>query len=63
MANLTALRAVVFSLSAKNLRGADNHPPAVRGLIPMSDNEFGACYDIAFCSELLIALMSCFIET
>ena len=33
MANLAALRAAIFSLSAKNLRGgADNHPPAVRGL-------------------------------
>ena len=32
MANLAALRAAVFSLSAKNLRGADNRPPAVRGL-------------------------------
>ena len=32
MANLAALRAAVFSLSAKNLRGADNLPPAVRGL-------------------------------
>ena len=34
MANLAALRAAVFSLSAKNLRGrADNRPPAVRGLM------------------------------
>ena len=32
MANLAALRTAVFSLSAKNLRGADNRPPAVRGL-------------------------------
>ena len=32
MANLAALHAAVFSLSAKNLRGADNRPPAVRGL-------------------------------
>ena len=27
MENLAALRAAVFSLSAKNLRGADNRPP------------------------------------
>ena len=33
MANLVALRATVFSLSAKNLRGVDIRPPAVRGLI------------------------------
>ena len=35
MSNLAALSAAVFSLSAKNLRGADNRPPppAVRGLI------------------------------
>ena len=32
MANLAALRAAVFSPSAKNLRGADNRPPAVHGL-------------------------------
>ena len=32
MANLTALRAAVSSLSAKNLGGADNRPPAVREL-------------------------------
>ena len=36
MANLAALRAAVFLLSAKNLRGgggaADNRPPAVRRL-------------------------------
>ena len=32
MANLAGLRAAVFSLSAKNLRGVDIRPPAVRGL-------------------------------
>ena len=32
MANLAALRAAVFSLSAKYLREADNRPPAVSGL-------------------------------
>ena len=34
MANLAALRAAVFSLSAKNLRGGliSAAPPAVRGL-------------------------------
>ena len=34
MTNLAALRAAVFSLSAKNLRGGgvDIRPPAVRGL-------------------------------
>ena len=32
MANLAALRAAVFSLSAKNLRGRITAPPAVRGL-------------------------------
>ena len=37
MANLAALRAAVFSLSAKNLRGGRiTAPPAVRGL-----SEFG----------------------
>ena len=35
MANLAALCAAVFSLSAKNLSGADNRPPAVRGLTCM----------------------------
>ena len=35
MANLAALRAAVFSLSAKNLRGGGviSAPPAVRGLM------------------------------
>ena len=32
MANLAVLRAAVFSLSTKMLRGADTRPPAVRGL-------------------------------
>ena len=44
MANLAALRAAVFSLSAKNLRGGVeiNPPPPVRGLNP------------SFCSKLKV---------
>ena len=38
MANLAALRAAVFSLSAKNLRGVDIRPPAVRGLNKIKQN-------------------------
>ena len=33
MANLAALRAAVFSLSTKNLRGADNRPPPGRARV------------------------------
>ena len=42
MANLEALRAAVFSLSAKKPAGggADNRPPAVRGL---NVTYFGEC--------------------
>ena len=39
MVNLAALRAAVFSLSAKNLRGTDNRPPAVCGLIELAPAE------------------------
>ena len=35
MPNFAALRAVVFPLSTKNLRGADIRPPSVRGLSPL----------------------------
>ena len=37
MPNLAALRAALFTLSGKNLRGggADNRPPSVRGLMKL----------------------------
>ena len=40
MANLVALCAAVFSLYAKNLREADNRPPAVRGLKHESNKKY-----------------------
>ena len=37
MPDSAALRAAVFPLSTKNLRGADIRPPSVRGLSTVSD--------------------------
>ena len=52
MENLAALRAAVFSLSAKNLRGeADNRPPAVRRVNGMS-----VCFFNTYCLIHLLFL-------